>query len=267
MQENARITAKDNPSVKHYKRLRDQKKARRTEGLFVVEGLRIACDALQKTGRVQQLFVTDTAWEKHGESLAAQMQETGRLLRISDAVGETMADTGHTQGVFAICRIPVQRELSTVLREDGKYLVLSNLQDPGNMGMILRTADALGADAILTVGSCELYSPKVVRATMGSVFRVPVYDCPDAQELLAVLHQARIHTYAAVPAKQAVPVTDCSFTGGSAVWIGNEGNGLAPEVIAGCQTAVTIPMQGGPESLNAAMAAGILLWEMMRNGG
>lgn len=266
MRENVRITAKDNPAVKHYKRLRDQKKARRTEGLFVAEGLRIACDALQKTGRVQQLFVTDTAWEKHGAQLTEQMPETGKLLRISDAVGDTMTDTEHTQGVFAVCRIPEQRELSKVLSAEGKYLVLCNLQDPGNMGMILRTADALGVDAVLTVGSCELYSPKTVRATMGSIFRVPVYDCADAQELLELLHASGIHTYAAVPAKHAVPLTECRFAGGSAVWIGNEGNGLPAEVIAACRTAVTIPMQGGPESLNAAMAAGILMWEMMQSG-
>ncbi len=267
MRENTRITAKDNPAVKHYKRLRDQKKARRTEGLFVAEGLRIACDALQKTGRVQQLFVTDTAWEKHGELLTERMQETGKLLRISDAVGDTMTDTEHTQGIFAVCRMPEQRELSKVISAEGKYLVLCNLQDPGNMGMILRTADALGVDAVLTSGSCELYSPKVVRATMGSVFRVPVYDCTDALGLLGLLHAAGIRSYAAVPAKHAVPLTECTFSGGSAVWIGNEGNGLPAEVIAACQTAVTIPMQGGPESLNAAMAAGILMWEMMKSGG
>lgn len=266
MRENVRITAKDNPAVRHYKRLRDQKKARRTEGLFVAEGLRIACDALRKTGRVQQLFVTDSAWEKHGELLAEQMQEIGSLLRISDAVGEAMTDTEHTQGIFAVCRMPEQRELTAVLNAAGKYLVLCNLQDPGNMGMILRTADALGVDAVLTSGSCELYSPKVVRATMGSVFRVPVYDCADAQKLLELLRTSNIRSYAAVPAKHAVSLTECSFSGGSAVWIGNEGNGLPAEVIEACDTAVTIPMQGGPESLNAAMAAGILMWEMMKSG-
>ncbi len=266
MRENVRITAKDNPAIKHYKRLRDQKKARRTEGLFVIEGFRIVCDALQKTGCVQQVFVTDSAWEKHGEVLIDCMQETGKLLHISDAVGDVMTDTEHTQGVFAVCRIPERRSLAESVNADGRYLVLCNLQDPGNLGMILRTADALGVDAVLSCGSCELYSPKAVRATMGSVFRVPVYEEADAAALLEILHTNGIHTYAAVPAKTAVPLTECSFTGGSAVWIGNEGNGLPADVIAACDTAVTIPMQGGPESLNAAMAAGILMWEMMKNG-
>ncbi len=266
MREDVRITAKDNPAVKHYKRLRDQKKARRTEGLFVAEGLRIVCDALQQTGRVQQLFVTDTAWEKHGAVLTGLMQETGKLLRVSDAVGGTMTDTEHTQGVFAVCRIPQQRALSAALRSGGKYLVLCQLQDPGNMGMILRTADALGVEAVLTTGCCELYSPKTIRATMGSVFRVPVYDSADPLELLEQLHASGISAYAAVPAKHAVPLPECRFSGGAAVWIGNEGNGLPEEIITACDTAVTIPMQGGPESLNAAMAAGILMWEMKRSG-
>lgn len=264
MGEYVRITAKDNPAVKRYKKLRDQKKARRTEGLFVAEGLRIACDALEKTGCVQQLFVTDSAWERHGAMLEGKLQETGKLLRISDTVGDTMTDTEHTQGIFAVCRMPEEKALSDILSPDGRYIVLCNLQDPGNMGMILRTADALGVDAVLTCGSCELYSPKVVRATMGSVFRVKVLDCADAQMLLDTMHAQEICTYAAVPAKHAVPLPECHFSGGCAVWIGNEGNGLPEDVIAACKTAVTIPMRGGPESLNAAMAAGILMWEMMR---
>ncbi len=264
MRENLVITAKDNPAVKHYRRLRDQKKARRTEGLFVVEGLRIASDALARTGCVQQLFVTDSAWEKHGEMLVGQMQETGKLLRISDAVGSAMSDTEHTQGVFAVCRCPERRPLAQVLSGQGRYLVLCHLQDPGNMGMILRTADALGIDAVLSCGSCELYSPKVVRATMGSVFRVPVYELTDGNALLDALRSQGIRSYAAVPDSSAVPLTECTFSDGCAVWIGNEGNGLPAEMIAGCDVPVTIPMSGGPESLNAAMAAGICMWEMMK---
>lgn len=266
MGEMIRITAKDNPAVKHYRKLRDQKKTRRSEGLFVAEGLRIVCDALQKTSCVQQIFITDSAWERYGEMLLRDMQETGKILRISDAVGNVMTDTEHTQGIFAICRMADQPSVES-LPSDGKYLVLCDLQDPGNMGMILRTADALGIHAVLSCGSCELYSPKVVRATMGSVFRVKVCAYENAESLLEMLHKKQIRTYAAVPAQNAVSLPECSFSGGCAVWIGNEGNGLPADVISACNTAVTIPMQGGPESLNAAMAAGIMMWEMMRQEG
>ncbi len=257
------ITAKDNPAVKRYRKLRDQKKARRAEGLFVAEGLRIVADALRYPAMVQQLFVTDTAWAHHGDALTAA-QESGMLLRISDAVGETMHDTAHGQGVFAVCRVPERAPLETVLRPEGRYLVLCGLQDPGNMGMILRTADALGIEAVLSAGSCELFAPKVVRAAMGSVLRVPVYETDDALGLAAMLAGREIVSFAAVPAQGADVLRDGLLGDGCAVWIGNEGSGLPQDVIDACGRAVTIPMSGGPESLNAAMAAGILMWEMRR---
>lgn len=265
MRDFVKITARDNPAVKHYKRLRDQKKARKTERLFVAEGLRIVCDALQQNSRVQQLFVSDAAWERHGAELETMLPDTGKLLRISDAVAESMTDTEHTQGIFAVCRMPEMLSAETLIAENGHYLVLCGLQDPGNMGMVLRTADALGIRAVLSAGSCELYSPKVIRATMGSVFRVPVYETSDAAELLRILQEKKLPSWAAVPAKNAVPLPECDFSGGCAVWIGNEGNGLPEEIIQACDRAVTIPMLGGPESLNAAMAAGIFMWEMMKS--
>lgn len=256
-----RITARDNPAVKHYRRLRDNKRARREERLFVAEGLRIVCDALQYPGLVQQVFVTDTAAERIGA--LPEFRKADACLRISDAVGESMTDTYHTQGIFAVCRMPAQLPPAALLRPGGRYLVLCDLQDPGNMGMILRTADALGMDAVFSAGSCEMYSPKVVRAAMGSLLRVSVCETSPLP-LAALLHQRQILSYAAVPAKDAQPLNECSFDGGCAVWIGNEGNGLPDELIAACGQTVTIPMRGGPESLNAAMAAGILMWEMTR---
>ena len=263
MQKEVRITAKDNPSVKHYRHLRDNKRARRTEGLFVAEGLRIVQDALQYPCLVQQLFVTDAAWERFGREI--QIQEMGMILHISDAVGDSMSDTQHPQGVYAVCRIPERRPVTELLRQDGRYLVLCNVQDPGNMGMILRTADALGMDAVISAGSCELFSPKVVRAAMGSLLRVTLCET-DALPLTALMRTKHITTYAAVPARDALPLTACSLGRGSAVLIGNEGSGLPGEIIAACDQKVTIPMQGDAESLNAAMAAGILMWEMMKSG-
>lgn len=262
MKERMRITAKDNPAVRHYRYLRDQKKGRRTEGLFVIEGLRIVEDAMQYPGRLRSVFVTDTAWDRYGESFAGSYKAD--IFRISDAVGSSMADTAHTQGIFAICT--VQEHDICSLPHRGRFLVLCRLQDPGNMGMILRTADALGITAVISSGSCELYNPKVVRATMGSIFRVPVYEAPE-EKVFSALRNRDIRSFAAVPDASAVSLSACSFTEKCAVWIGNEGNGLSSEIIAACDEAMTIPMQGGPESLNAAMAAGICMWEMMKSGG
>ncbi len=262
MREPVRITAKDNQAVRQYKHLRDQKKVRRTKGMFVAEGLRIVQDALRYPDRLRTLFLTDTAWKKYGEALA--VPENIKILCIPDAVGKTMADTEHTQGIFAICAMQ-DRPLSQ-LPEKGRFLGLCQLQDPGNMGMILRTADALGVDAVIGCGCCELYNPKVIRATMGSVYRVPFFETEE-NELFSALKRRKILSYAAVPSRQAVPLPECCFESSCAVWIGNEGNGLPEDVIRICDKAVTIPMQGGPESLNAAMAAGIFMWEMIKSGG
>ncbi|MBR1529472.1 MAG: RNA methyltransferase [Oscillospiraceae bacterium] len=262
MQKITEITSRENPAVRHYIRLRDKKKARREEKLFVLEGLRIVLDALQYPYLVQQVFMTESVSQADADKIPEKMQETGQIFKIPDAIGKSMSDTEHTQGVFAVCRMPEQK---ISLAPDGKYLVLCQLQDPGNMGMILRTCDALGTDAVLLSQCCDLYSPKVIRATMGSVFRVPVLEIPEPAVLLDLLHENQICSYAAVPAEHAVSLTDCRFSGGCAVWIGNEGNGLPDSVISACDKAVTIPMSGGAESLNAAMAAGILTWEMMKS--
>ena len=255
------IISRDNPAVKHYIRLRDKKKIRQEEKLFVAEGLRIVRDALQKPYNVQQLFLTETAFQKYQQDLPCE--EASQLFRIPDAVGKWMSDTEHTQGVFAVCHMPEQKRN---IQPDVKYLVLCQLQDPGNMGMILRTCDALGTDMLLMTECCDIYSPKVIRATMGSIFRVPFLESSSWRELLHQLEEAGIASYASVPAKNALSLTETSIPSGSAVWIGNEGNGLPEELIASCEKKITIPMKGGAESLNAAMAAGIFLWEMMRSG-
>ena len=153
-----------------------------------------------------------------------------------------------------------------MIQPDRRYLVLCQMQDPGNMGMILRTCDALGTDMLLMTECCDIYSPKVIRATMGSIFRVPCLETASWRELLYQLQTAKIISYASVPVKQADSLAETNFPSGSAVWIGNEGNGLPEELIASCEKKITIPMKGGAESLNAAMAAGIFLWEMMRSG-
>ena len=263
MQKITSITSKDNPAVKHYKKLRDNKKIRRTEQLFVIEGLRIVRDALQYPFLIQQIFITETCWNKYQNILQQELQEM-QLFHIPNFIGDYLADTEHTQGIFAICKMPCQKPISELLRSNGRYLVLCNLQDTGNMGMILRTCDALGIDAILTTGCCELYSPKTIRSAMGSALRVSVWDEPNAMHLLETLQTQKIYNYASVPEKTAISLTNCHFQDGCAVWIGNEGNGLPEEIISACDTSITIPMRGGAESFNAAMAAGLVAWELSK---
>ena len=256
------ITSKDNPVIKLYQKLSSSKKERLEYGLFVLEGLRIVEDALREESMLSHIILTKQAYDKYGDDIfQADLRDT-RTLVISNELGNRIASTEKTQGVFAICRIPAARKPQ--FSENGRYVVLFGLQDPGNVGMIIRTADALGIDGIFLSGSCELYSPKVIRSTMGSVFRTRIYTINDADELFRLFEENNVSTSAAVIDKDAVPVTECSFSGSEAVFIGNEGNGLPPEIASRCGRKVIIPMRGSINSLNAAMAAGILMWEIRR---
>ena len=256
------ITSKDNPVIKLYQKLSDSKKERLQYGLFVLEGLRIVEDALREDARVSHLILTKQAFDRFGdELLQADLRDTKTLV-ISNELGNRIASTSTTQGVFAICGIA--EEKAPVFADNGRYVVLFGLQDPGNVGMIIRTADALGIDGIFMCGSCDLYSPKVIRSTMGSVFRENIYIIGSEDELFEVLKSGGVTTSAAVIDTDAEKVTECGFTGRQAVFIGNEGNGLPAEVSRRCDRRVTIPMNGTINSLNAAMAAGILMWELKK---
>ena len=250
------ITSRNNPVIAHYRELCQKKRTRRTEKLFPAEGLRLVREAVQ-AGLAGDILLTEAAAEKCAD-------EFPDAWHISDDLGRYIAETEHPQGIFAVCRIP--ETAAGPLSPEGRYLVLHELQDPGNMGMILRTADALGVDAVLSCRSCEVYSPKVVRATMGAIFRQHVYELNDMQTLSDMLHAAGIRSFAAVLHRDARPVTDCTLGKGCAVWIGNEGNGLSDEAVSLCEEKMIIPMPGNAESLNAAMAAGILMWEMTKTG-
>ena len=150
---------------------------------------------------------------------------------------------------------------------NGKYLILNNLQDPGNLGTLLRTADAVGiSGVILSNNCCDIYNPKVLRSAMGSIFRVKVYVENDFSKVIDMLKSKQLKTSAAVVDKDAVSIIDADFSKGSAVVIGNEGNGLSNDDAMLCDERVTIKMHGNINSLNAAMAGGIILWEMKRNG-
>lgn len=258
------ITAKDNPSVKLYRKLSAAKKSRQQEGLFVLEGYRLVSDALANNARITLLFITESASLKWGEELLSLVENSVKIMYISDELGKYMAETESTQGVFAVCRIPVEKSWDDFLKSDGVYAVLCRLQDPGNAGMILRTADALGIDGVVFCGSCDIYSPKVVRATMGSLFRVSVKVCSDERKIFKNFDKYEISSDAAVVRDADAFVGSCTYNKGCAVWIGNEGSGLSKEISDACNRKVTIPMYGNIESLNAAMAAGVLMWEMTK---
>lgn len=256
------ITSKDNPIIKLYQKLSSSKRERFQYGLFVLEGLRIVEDALKENSSLTHLIITKQAHEKFGSNIfQADLRDT-KIVVISNELGNKISSTDTTQGIFAVCRIPVQKKMN--FKENGRYIILYGLQDPGNTGMIIRTADALGIDGIIMSNSCDLYSPKVIRSTMGSVFRTDIFIENDTEKLFEMLDINKVNTSAAVIDTDAESINICRFSGKQAVFIGNEGNGLPEEVSVRCNRCITIPMNGSINSLNAAMAAGIIMWELKK---
>ena len=257
------ITSRENPVLKLYRKLSDSKKERLKYKMFVLEGLRIVTDALNENSGLKHLILTQQAFEKYQSEFSQADLNNTRLIVISNELGNRIAQTEKTQGVFAVCSMPEKIPLK--LDRNGKYLILLNVQDPGNMGMIIRTADALGIDGIIASECCDLYNPKVIRSTMGSIFRMKIFTEPDTDIIFSELSGKNIKSFASVIDSDALNINSVNFNGGCAVFIGNEGNGLPEEVSEKCTEKITIPMHGTINSLNAAMAAGIIMWELKRN--
>lgn len=256
------ITSKENSSVKLYQKLAASRKERGKHNMFVLEGARIVEDALKEKRNVKYLIITQQALKKY-KSISQADLNNARLIVISNELGNKISQTENPQGIFAICDIPEQKPIS--LKGNGKYVALCGIQDPGNMGMIIRSADALGIDGIIISGCCDLYNPKVIRAAMGSVFRIDIYIESDINKVFYLMEENKIKSYAAVVGDGAVNINNVNLSGGCAVFIGNEGNGLSNEIAGKCGGKITIPMHGTINSLNAAMAAGILMWELKRD--
>ncbi len=261
------ISSKDNPNIKLYQKLAASKKYRTEYKMFTLEGLRLITDAVNENAELHCVFLTESFSKKHsvhGDALDFLIGKLrNKVMYISDELGNKLASTEGTQGIFAICRIPSSPRLSDIIRPNGKYIVLHNIQDPGNMGTIIRTADAMGVDSIISIRSCDIYNPKTVRSTMGSLFRTKIC-LSDEDECFEMFSKHNITSYAAVIDKNAISLTDCNFYGGSAVFIGNEGSGLPDDVAARCSEKLTIHMHGNVNSLNAATAAAIIMWELTK---
>ena len=259
------ISSRDNAKIKLYIKLRNKKSARESEGMFVLEGSRIISDAIKEGAPVLSAFYTSSAEEHFPETVSALKSLLGgEAYEISEEVSLKLAETSSPQGVYAVAR-----RLDKTLPLDkivygGKFLILDSLQDPGNIGTILRAADAVGIDGVYLCSCCDLYNPKLVRSTMGSLFRVPVCDKFSFKELISALDSAKIPSFAAVVDKDAEDLRDFKFPESCAVVIGNEGNGLSKEDAALCGKRLTIRMKGTVESLNAASAATVFLWEMTK---
>jgi len=251
------ITSRENPHIKAAARLRVSAAERCALGKFFLEGFRLCADACGSGYAPEQLYLTAAAREKY--PTAALEQAAERVYGISEGVAQKLGDTQHPQGVFAVCGAKEARV--DFWQPEGKYIALENLQDPGNLGAVARTAEALGLSGLIVGSGCDPHHPKALRASMGALLRLPVMR---ADDLPAALRASGMPCYAAVPDRDARSVLACDFIHGGIVAVGSEGHGLSPETIDACAHKVTVPMAGRAESLNAAAAATILMWEMRR---
>lgn len=253
------ITSTSNPQVKRLLQLQKKSKAREEENVFVVEGIRMFSEV--PVERVEKVYISETLYnkEKHDLNLGKFSVEI-----LTDNVFSHVSDTKTPQGILCVVKQKKQ-ELQTLLNlENPHFMVLDNLQDPGNLGTIVRTAEGAGVDAVFMSKDCvDIYNPKTIRSTMGSIYRMPFLYVEDVLEFMELLKKNGITTYAAhLEGKHTYDEED--YKSGTAILIGNEGNGLRPEISGKADVWVRIPMAGKVESLNAAIAASILMFEVSR---
>ncbi len=259
------ITSRDNAYVRQARRLLAETKYRRRTGLFALEGARLCGDAVRSGADLRYVLFTKRAAEVYADTLQALRGVCGFCTEISETLAAYISDTASPQGLFCVCQgVDKPAGLDTI-EKNGKYLALENVQDPSNLGAIIRTAEALGIHGlILSAGCCDRYNPKVLRASMGGALRLPIVETDDLPAALDHLQRERMAAFASVVHGDALPVQQARFAPGSIAVIGNEGSGLTPEAVQSCRHRITIRMPGRAESLNASVAASLIAWEMMR---
>lgn len=257
------ITSVSNEKIKLYRKLSRSAKERRSAGLFVTEGVRITADAAEGSF-LRAVFVTEKCLEKYSDVFSHILADAGgRTYIITEEISKYLSDTNAPQGVYAICSCPPDLSPENTVKSGGKYIVLTDMQDPGNMGTVIRTADACGIDGVICCDCCDIYNLKTVRSAMGSILHINI-SVSDEDSVFRALSEKNITSYAAVVSGYDRLITECSFSSGAAVFIGNEGRGLSPETSERCDIRMTVPMKGRANSLNAAAAAGIIMWELTK---
>ena len=253
------ITSVSNAQVKNVIQLNQKAKARREQGLFVAEGRKMFGEAPKDW--VSKVYVTEAL--SGDEELMKKVSEYPHEI-VADSVFKQMSDTQTPQGILTVLKKPSYTLEDVLQGENPLVMVLEDLQDPGNAGTIIRTGEGAGVSGvILTRTSVDVTNPKVIRSTMGSIYRISFIYVEDVVLLKQIFEERKIRSYAAhLLGKNSYDGE--SYLGGTAFFIGNEGNGLTDAAAEAADCLIRIPMCGKVESLNAAMASGILMYEAAR---
>lgn len=258
------ISSTANSQVKQAAALGKKAKYRKETGLFVVEGPKMFEEL--PTERIDRVYVAESFLKDEKNSrILEKLNKLRKVETVTDEVLKAMSDTQTPQGILALAK-QYQYTLEDVLKSSGKahLMILETLQDPGNLGTILRAGEGAGiTGVIMNEESADIYNPKVIRSTMGSVFRVPFVYVSNLKETLSQLKRSGIQLYAAhLKGVNSYDMED--YTGDIGFLIGNEAKGLSDEIADMADTYVKIPMAGKVESLNAAIASSILMYETAR---
>ncbi|NLX63211.1 MAG: RNA methyltransferase [Clostridiaceae bacterium] len=260
MVESIRITSMSNQIIKEVKSL-SHKKGRMKAQAILLEGWRLVKDALEWGAKIRYFIVSDSFSQK--EELFPLKMSNIKIVQVPDELFSRISETESPQGILAVAEKPVY-DKKEILRRIDRVIALENIQDPGNLGTIIRSADACGFDAVLiSKDSVDPYNPKVIRSTMGSLFHIPVIVEENFSETLNELKENSF-LLAAAHTRDSLPCWQADLSGKVAIIIGNEGNGLSDKVLELSDIAIMIPMPGKAESLNASAAASILIYECMR---
>jgi len=252
------ITSASNEKIKNIIQLKDKAKVRKKEGCYIVEGIKMVLEAPKED--LVNVFISES-FDKEKPELAKEFD----ALTVSDSVFKKISDTVTPQGILAIVKqkkYTLDELFDTVRPGKNCFVVLDSLRDPGNMGTIIRTGEGAGINGvIMNSSSVDVYNPKVIRSTMGSIFRVPVVIVDNLPETVKQIKEQGIVTYAAHLKGENYSREE--FPDKTAILIGNEANGLSDEVSEEADRLIKIPMHGQVESLNAAIATSILMYQIM----
>ena len=270
------ITSRQNPTVKQICALLD-KKTRRESGLFRFDGLKLFCEAIACGLSIERVVLSRRAAGAVTDAVEREIEsgrlEISRVICVSDEVFSKLSEERAPEGIVTVARaIEHKHRMLSDVRElkiaSGERLLLCEaLRDPGNLGTVIRSCAALGVERLVISDDCaDLYNPKTIRAAMGGLFRTEIDILPTASfaDAVALLREGGRRVYAAALHRDAKVVGELELRRGDCFVIGNEGHGLSQTVIDACDACAIIPMTEGSESLNAAAAAAICIWETVR---
>ncbi len=268
------ITSRQNPSIKRLCFLLE-KKGREASGLFRFDGIKLFLEAVFCGVEIEEIYLRESSIDTVEARLEKELSSLGacKVICVSDDVFEKISEERSPEGIITVAKyidgLSKMTEINDadIPNRTESLLLLESLRDPGNLGTVLRSAAALGIDKLILSSDCaDVYNPKTIRAAMGALFRVSVCRLGEGlmPEYIAKLRESGRRVFAAALKNDAAVLGSFDMQAGDCFVIGNEGHGLSNEAIAACDKCVIIPMQAGCESLNAAAASVILMWEMKK---